>query len=101
MPRCNDSGVRETSRGDDARSVISLLAEKQIDDPAAAIMLAVTAQVSQDLFVAAAGFFQRVGEDGEPAIVERAGGKDAVVVGGLGEANDGLVLPRQDIGRES
>ncbi len=44
-------------------AVISLLTQKQIDDPAAADVFAGMEAVVEDVGVGATGFFQRVGED--------------------------------------
>ena len=42
-----------------------LLPQNQIDDPATPDMRAVAAAVEEDIGIRAAGFFQRIGEDGE------------------------------------
>jgi hypothetical protein len=53
------------------------------------------AEMSEDLLVRAAGFFEGVGKHGEASRVEVAPGEQAVVIGGLGQADDDAVLPPQ------
>jgi hypothetical protein len=61
-------------------------------------MFATAAQVRQDVLVSATGFFQRIGQDAEAGVVERAGGEDAVIVGGLSEAENDTIVPCQSDG---
>jgi hypothetical protein len=48
--------------------------------------------VRQDLCVGQAGVFEGVGQDDEAGGVERPGREGTVVVGGLGEGDDGWCL---------
>jgi hypothetical protein len=52
-----------------------------------------TAKVGEDVCVVAPGFFQGVGEDGKTRGVEFARRHDTLVVGGLGEVDDGGSTP--------
>src|SRR5262245_36272004 len=65
------------------RQAGSALPECGIDGPAAAHVGARPAQMTEEGRVAAASFFEGVGQDGEAAGVQGAGGQVAVVVGGL------------------
>jgi hypothetical protein len=47
----------------------------------------------EDVGVVATCFFEGVGEDAHALVVEKAGGELAVVVDGLGEADDGGSSP--------
>ena len=49
-----------------------------------------TAKVAEDLSVIAASFFQGISEDGEPLRFKMARGQLPVVVGSLGQGEDGV-----------
>src|SRR5262245_30478637 len=69
------------------------LPEQQIDDPAAADVRARRAAMAQDVGAGGAGVRERVGEDGETAVIEMAARQLAFVVDRLGQLRDGAVVP--------
>jgi hypothetical protein len=56
--------------------------------------------MAQDVLVRASGFFKGVRQDRQPAVVEGACWQVPLVVGGLGQADHGGVMPGQDGGVE-
>src|ERR1700722_6715988 len=58
-------------------------------------MIAASAEMSEDVGVVAAGFFQGVGQHAHAVVVEMAGRQLAVVVNGLSEARDRRGSPRR------
>src|SRR5262249_8037134 len=58
------------------------------------------AQVFEDQFVRVIRFFECVGEDGEAAVVERAGSRIAFLVSRLRQADDSTIVPRPYIRRD-
>src|SRR5207249_2362052 len=73
----------------------SFFSENRIHDPTAANVWPVAATVTQQISVRATGFFEGVGQDGETGGVQQSGRHDAFVVRGLGELDEGRILPRQ------
>ena len=65
-----------------------LFAEQLIDHPATADVFAAAAAVLQHVRVVAAGFFQGVGENGQPV-------EGPLLVDGLCQVRDGAVVPGQ------
>ena len=57
-------------------------------------------QMVQDVRVGAAGLLKGIAQHRQPDLVERALGHVSLVVGGLGEADHGGVVPGQDGGVE-
>jgi hypothetical protein len=72
----------------------SLFSEKEIECPAAPDVRSRPTEMAQDVGVVAPGFFQGVGQDGEAFGGEFARWKDALIVGGSSEPEDGRRLPR-------
>src|SRR5207244_3463315 len=66
----------------------SLLAQAMIHSPAAANVRTGAAQVLQKAALGTAGLFQGVGQNGKADRVQVAQGKEALVVGGLGQGRD-------------
>src|SRR5262249_54890080 len=79
----------------------SLLAEQQIDDPAAANVRPLATAVVQDLGVGAASFLQGVGDQHQPCAVEVTAGKLALLVSGLRQLRHGAAEPRGIAGNGS
>jgi hypothetical protein len=72
------------------------LSEKSIHGPASAYMRPRPTEMGEDIGVVTTGFFQRVREDSEPPVVQCAGRLVPLIVGRLGEADHGRVIPGQD-----
>src|SRR5262249_39759420 len=77
-------------------SLILLLAEDEVNGPAAADVGAWVAEVGQDLFAVAAGVEQGVGQEGETGVVQRAFGHLALFVDALGQPAHRATVPGQD-----
>jgi hypothetical protein len=71
-----------------ASSELLHLAEKQVNYPAAAHVLAAGSAMLKDVGVIAAGFFERVGED-------RQLGESAIAVNGFRDFRDRIIVPNQ------
>lgn len=61
-----------------------LFAQDQVHDPTPTDMLPRFAAVGENGGIVAAHFLQGIRKDGKAGVVERSGGKEAVLVGGCG-----------------
>src|SRR5215472_12917666 len=68
---------------------LSLLSQNKIQCPASSHMLAWLTEMAEDLNAVAANFFKSVSKDSETIRFKCPGGQGAVVVGGLGQGEDG------------
>jgi hypothetical protein len=57
-------------------------------------------EVLKDVCVVTPGLLKSIGEDRESPVVQRAFREMTLVVGGLGETDDGAVVPGEDDGKE-
>jgi hypothetical protein len=57
-------------------------------------------EMTENVRVRAARLFQSIGEDREPTVVQCTSRQVSLLVGGLGEADDGAVAPGEDDGRD-
>src|SRR5262245_6909080 len=66
-----------------------LLTQDCVHDPAPPYMFPMLAAMVEDVGVVAARFFQGVSKDGEPDVVQWAGGEKPVIVSGLCQVQHG------------
>src|SRR6266542_5177160 len=92
----SSSGLSMTARNRCCRSFMtvgrqwapSLLAEDEVDRPAAADVRPRPAQVCEDIGVRSTGLFQRVGQNGEESRIQRTLRQRTLLVRCLGQMND-------------
>ena len=72
---------------------MSPLPQQQVNRPAPTDMRAGAAEVSENVAVPAARFFQRIGKHGQAGGVQSAGRQGSLLVGGGGEVTHGWGEP--------